>query len=96
MDCGLGIADFGLPWPEEEATSEETDEMVFSVNTEGYELSILNQDRKLSPEAIAAGIGTYRTHIPPDFDNSDTYVYYNGTIGRYDKDFRFNIKKYSF
>ena len=61
-------------------SSGETDEMLFSVNTEGYELSILNQDRKLSPEAIAAGIGTYRTHIPMDFDDSGTYVYYNGSM----------------
>ena len=61
-------------------SSGETDEMLFSVNTEVYELSILNQDRKLSPEAIAAGIGTYRTHIPQDFDDSGTYAYYNGSM----------------
>ena len=56
------------------------DEMLFSFNTEGYELSILNQDRKLSPESIAAGIGTYRTHIPIDFNNIDTYAYFNGSV----------------
>ncbi|MFX1338052.1 MAG: hypothetical protein ACFFDK_05545, partial [Promethearchaeota archaeon] len=61
-------------------SSGETDEMLFSVNTEGYELSILNQDRKLSPEGLAAGIGTYRTHIPLDFGTDGTYVYPNGTM----------------
>jgi len=61
-------------------SSGETDEILFSVNTEGYELSILNQDRRLSPEALAAGVGTYKTHIPLDFDDSGTYVYYNGSM----------------
>ncbi|MFX1296759.1 MAG: STT3 domain-containing protein, partial [Promethearchaeota archaeon] len=61
-------------------SSGETDEVLFSGNSLGYELSILNQDRRLSPEALASGVFTYRTHIPLDFDDSGTFVYNNGSM----------------
>jgi dolichyl-diphosphooligosaccharide--protein glycosyltransferase len=56
------------------------DELLFSHSTEGYEISILSEERTLAPENIAAGIGTYRTYIPIDMDSINTYAYYNGTI----------------
>ncbi len=57
------------------------DESLFSINSESYKLSILSEERMLSPELIAINSNnTYRTHIPIDLNNADTFIYYNGTI----------------
>ncbi len=57
------------------------DESLFSINSENYKLSILSEERILSPELIAINSNsTYRTHIPIDLNNADTFFYYNGTI----------------
>ncbi|MFX0186539.1 MAG: STT3 domain-containing protein [Candidatus Hodarchaeota archaeon] len=57
------------------------DETLLSYNTENYKLVILNEDRTLSPELLAASSkNTYKYHIPIDFNNIDTYAYTNGNI----------------
>ncbi len=57
------------------------DETLFPINSENQKLSILNEVRTLSPEAIAIDSNeTYRTHIPIDLSSVDTYAYHNGTI----------------
>ncbi|MFX0071279.1 MAG: STT3 domain-containing protein [Candidatus Hermodarchaeota archaeon] len=63
-----------------ETSSGAIDEVLLSYETEGYKISILSTERLLSPENQAVNNGTYRAYIPADFENIDTYAYYNGSI----------------
>ncbi|MFW9826752.1 MAG: STT3 domain-containing protein [Candidatus Thorarchaeota archaeon] len=56
------------------------DEILFTSSKENYSLSILSQQRILSPEVSAKLGGYYRNHIPIDFSQSYAYSYDNGTI----------------
>ena len=57
------------------------DETLFSINSEGYKLSILSEERTLSPEQITINSNvTYRSNIPIDLNNVNTYAYNNGSI----------------
>ncbi|MFW9876435.1 MAG: hypothetical protein ACFFG0_25350, partial [Candidatus Thorarchaeota archaeon] len=57
-----------------------SDEILFTSNVENYSLSILSQDRILSPEVLASLGGNYRKHIPIAFNESYAYAHDNGTI----------------
>ncbi|MFW9819389.1 MAG: STT3 domain-containing protein, partial [Candidatus Thorarchaeota archaeon] len=56
------------------------DELLFTSNIDNYSLSILSEDRIVSPEELAALDTNYRKHIPIDFNKSVAYTYDNGTI----------------
>ncbi len=57
------------------------DETLLSYNTKNYQLSILNDERTLSPELLAVNSkNTYKYHIPIDYNNIDTYAYTDGNI----------------
>ncbi len=56
-----------------------SDEILFTSNKESFSLSILSEERILSPEVLAALNSNYRKHIPIDFDNSYGYRYDNGS-----------------
>ncbi len=55
------------------------DELLFTSNVENYSLSILDDFRILSPEALATIKGNFRKHIPIDFNKSHAYTYDNGS-----------------
>ncbi len=55
------------------------DEVLFTSNKENFSLSILSEDRIVSPEVLAALNNNFRNHIPIDFDNSYAYTYDNGS-----------------
>ncbi len=55
------------------------DEILFTSNVENFSLSILSEERILSPELLASLNGNFRKHIPIDFNNSYGYTYDNGT-----------------
>ncbi|MFX1258002.1 MAG: STT3 domain-containing protein [Promethearchaeota archaeon] len=57
------------------------DESIFSFNTYLSKLSILSENRVVSPELLAAtSNSTYRNHIPIDLSDTGTHIYDNGTI----------------
>ncbi len=57
------------------------DETLFSFNSEDIKLSILSEERNVSPELLAStSNSTYRNHIPIDFSTTGTHVYDNGNI----------------
>ncbi|MFX0038262.1 MAG: STT3 domain-containing protein [Promethearchaeota archaeon] len=56
------------------------DEILFTSNVENYSLSILNEDRTMSPEELAILNTNFRKHIPIDFNNSYAYSYDNETV----------------
>ena len=55
------------------------DEVLFTSNAENFLLSILSEERIISPELLATLNGIYRKHIPIDFNNSYAYKYDNGS-----------------
>jgi asparagine N-glycosylation enzyme membrane subunit Stt3 len=55
------------------------DEILMTSNIENYSLSILSEDRILSPEVQATLNGYLRKHIPIDFNTSYGYIYDNGS-----------------
>lgn len=55
------------------------DEIIMTSNVENYSLSILSEDRILSPEVLATLNGYLRKHIPIDFNMSYGYTYDNGS-----------------
>lgn len=57
-----------------------SDELLFTSSFENFSLSILSQERILSPELLATLNGNFRKHIPIDLDKSYAYRYDNGTI----------------
>ncbi|MFW9987713.1 MAG: STT3 domain-containing protein [Candidatus Odinarchaeota archaeon] len=56
-----------------------SDEVLFTSSIENFSLSILNQDRILSPENLATIKGNFRKHIPIDLDESFAYTTDSGT-----------------
>ena len=55
-----------------------TDELLFTSSYQNYSLSILHQERILSPEVLATINGNYRRHIPINLNNTYAYTYDNG------------------
>ncbi len=56
-----------------------SDELLFSSTEENYSLSILTEERILSPENFATIKGNYRKYIPFDLDLTSAFTYPNGT-----------------
>jgi len=61
------------------------DEVLFTSNVENFSLSILSEERIISPEVLASLNGNFRKHIPIDFNNSYAYTYDNGSTILYIK-----------
>jgi hypothetical protein len=55
------------------------DELLFTSNLEYFKISILDESRITSPEALIATHSDYRKHIPINLDNTYAYTYDNGT-----------------
>jgi len=55
------------------------DELLFTSNYENFKISIVDESRIASPEALIATHSDYRKHIPINLDNTYAYTYDNGT-----------------
>ena len=55
------------------------DELLFTANYEAFKISIIDESRIVSPEALIATHSDYRKHIPINLDNTYAYTYDNGT-----------------
>ncbi|MBA7548573.1 hypothetical protein ES705_41034 [subsurface metagenome] len=55
------------------------DELLFTANYEAFKISIVDESRIASPEALIATHSDYRKHIPINLDNTYAYTYDNGT-----------------
>ncbi|HDZ19202.1 MAG TPA: hypothetical protein ENH75_12955 [archaeon] len=55
------------------------DEVLMTSNIENYALSILSDERIVSPEVLASLNSKYRNHIPVDFNKTFAYTYDNGS-----------------
>ncbi len=55
------------------------DELLFTSNYEDFKISIVDESRIASPEALIATHSDFRKHIPINFDNTYAYTYDNGT-----------------
>jgi len=55
------------------------DELLFTSNYEYFKISIVDESRIASPEALIATHSDYRKHIPINLDNTYAYTYDNGT-----------------
>ncbi|MHA1149553.1 MAG: STT3 domain-containing protein [Promethearchaeota archaeon] len=55
------------------------DETIFASNYEGYKLSIINEERVVSPEFKAVYNYGFRSNIPLDLNDSFVYVYDNAS-----------------
>lgn len=55
------------------------DEILFTSNYEDFKISIVDESRIASPEALIATHSDYRKHIPINLDNTYAYTYDNGT-----------------
>jgi len=55
------------------------DELLFTSNYENFKISIVDESRIVSPEALIATHSDYRKHIPINLDNTYAYTYDNGT-----------------
>ena len=55
------------------------DEVLFTATTENYSISILDKERIISPEALAAIDSTERSHIPLNFNSTHGFTYANGS-----------------
>ncbi len=60
-------------------TNNETDEVLLSANLQNYKLSLLSENRIVSPEIAVAFNTPYKTEIPVDFLNTYIYKYDNGS-----------------
>ena len=56
------------------------DEVLMTSSIENYALSLLSDERIVSPEVLASLNSKYRNHIPIDFNKTFAYTYDNGTI----------------
>ncbi|MHA2120717.1 MAG: hypothetical protein ACW990_05880 [Promethearchaeota archaeon] len=54
-------------------------EILFTSSKENYSISILSQERILSPEVLAALSSTYRNHIPINFNKTHAITFVNGS-----------------
>ncbi|MFW9821711.1 MAG: STT3 domain-containing protein [Candidatus Thorarchaeota archaeon] len=55
------------------------DELLFTSSFENYSITVLSQDRILSPEVLAALESNYRKHIPFELNMTHAYTYENGS-----------------
>jgi len=55
------------------------DELLFTSNYEDFKISIVDESRIASPEALIATHSDYRKHIPINLDDTYAYTYDNGT-----------------
>jgi archaellum component FlaG (FlaF/FlaG flagellin family) len=55
------------------------DELLFTSNYEDFKISIVDESRIASPEALIASQSDYRKHIPIKLDDTYAYTYENGT-----------------
>ncbi len=55
------------------------DELLFTSNYEYFKISIVNESRIASPEALIATHSDYRGHIPINLNNTYAYTYDDGT-----------------
>jgi len=55
------------------------DEVLFSSNLANYSLSLLGDERIVSPEVLAFFNSNYRNHIPIDFNNTHAFTYEDNT-----------------
>jgi hypothetical protein len=56
------------------------DELMFTSNKENFSLSILSENRIVSPEQVAVFNNHFRNHIPVNFNQSYAYIYDNGSM----------------
>ncbi|MFX1448837.1 MAG: hypothetical protein ACFFCG_12015, partial [Promethearchaeota archaeon] len=56
-----------------------TDEILFTSNYDGFKISILEDSRIASPEALITLKSDFRKHIPINLENTYAYTYDNGT-----------------
>ncbi|MHA2280878.1 MAG: STT3 domain-containing protein [Promethearchaeota archaeon] len=59
--------------------NEARDEVLFTSTLENYGISVLSEDRILSPEVLAAIDSDYRKHIPVDLNKTHAYTHGNGS-----------------
>ena len=55
------------------------DEILFTSNIENFSLSILSDERIVSPEILAFFDNNFRNHIPIDFNKTHAFTFDNGT-----------------
>ena len=65
---------FGVTTP-----NEVRDELLFTSTMENYSISVLSEERILSPEVLAAIDSDYRKHIPINLNKTHAYTYENGS-----------------
>jgi len=56
-----------------------TDELLFTSNYDGFKISILDESRIASPEALITTQSDFRKHVPIDLEKTFAYTYENGT-----------------
>ncbi|MHA1487930.1 MAG: hypothetical protein ACTSSC_12275, partial [Promethearchaeota archaeon] len=56
-----------------------TDELLFTSNYDGFKISILEESRIASPEALIATQTDFRNHVPINLEKTYAYTYDNGT-----------------
>ena len=56
-----------------------TDELILTSNYEGFKISILEESRIASPEALIATQTDFRNHVPINLEKTFAYTYDNGT-----------------
>ncbi|MFX1456689.1 MAG: hypothetical protein ACFFDB_15055, partial [Promethearchaeota archaeon] len=55
------------------------DELLFTSTFENYSITVLSEERILSPEVLAALESNYRKHIPFNLNTTHAYTYENGS-----------------
>jgi dolichyl-diphosphooligosaccharide--protein glycosyltransferase len=61
------------------------DEILLTSRYETFDLSVINRNRIISPEAVVAGNSNFRKYIPVSFNGTYAYTYNNGTTRLYIK-----------
>ena len=56
-----------------------TDELILTSNYDGFKISILEESRIASPEALIATQTDFRNHVPINLEKTFAYTYDNGT-----------------
>ncbi|MHA1507221.1 MAG: STT3 domain-containing protein [Promethearchaeota archaeon] len=56
-----------------------TDELLFTSNYDGFKISILDESRIASPEALITTQSDFRKHVPINLEKTFAYTYENGT-----------------
>jgi dolichyl-diphosphooligosaccharide--protein glycosyltransferase len=59
--------------------NEAKDELLFTSTNENYSISVLSEDRILSPEVLATIGSDYRKHLPVNLNKTHAYTYENGS-----------------